>query len=42
MAKQLKFGVDARTALESGVNQLTDSVRITLGPKGRNVVLDKK
>lgn len=42
MAKQLKFGVDARTALESGVNQLTDAVRITLGPKGRNVVLDKK
>ncbi|MDR1209091.1 MAG: chaperonin GroEL [Clostridiales bacterium] len=42
MAKQLKFGVEARTALETGVNKLTDAVKITLGPKGRNVVLDKK
>jgi chaperonin GroEL len=42
MAKQMKFGVDARKALESGVNQLADTVKITLGPKGRNVVLDKK
>jgi len=42
MAKQLKFAADARTALESGVNQLADTVKITLGPKGRNVVLDKK
>jgi chaperonin GroEL len=42
MAKQIKFSEDARRALESGVNKLTDTVRITLGPKGRNVVLDKK
>ena len=42
MAKQLKFAADARAALESGVNQLADTVKITLGPKGRNVVLDKK
>ena len=42
MAKQLKFGEDARRALESGVNQLADAVKITMGPKCRNVVLDKK
>ena len=42
MAKQLKFGDDARRALESGLNTLADTVKITLGPKGRNVVLDKK
>jgi len=42
MAKQLKHGVDARQALEAGVNALADTVKITLGPKGRNVVLDKK
>ena len=42
MAKQIKYGVDARKALESGVNQLADTVKVTLGPKGRNVVLDKK
>ncbi|TCT15699.1 chaperonin GroEL [Natranaerovirga pectinivora] len=42
MAKQIKFGAEARAALESGVNQLADAVRVTLGPKGRNVVLDKK
>ena len=42
MAKQIKYGEDARKALESGVNQLADTVKITLGPKGRNVVLDKK
>src|SRR5690349_22990974 len=42
MAKMLKFDEDARRALESGVNKLADSVRVTLGPKGRNVVLDKK
>lgn len=42
MAKQIKFSEDARRALESGVNQLADTVKITLGPKGRNVVLDKK
>ena len=41
MAKKIKYGVDARKALESGVNQLADTVRVTLGPKGRNVVLDK-
>ena len=41
MAKKIKYGVDARNALESGVNQLADTVRVTLGPKGRNVVLDK-
>ena len=42
MAKQLKYGIEARKALESGVNALADTVKITLGPKGRNVVLDKK
>ncbi len=41
MAKEIKFGADARAALERGVNQLADTVRVTLGPKGRNVVLDK-
>ncbi len=41
MAKEIKYGVDARKVLESGVNQLADTVRVTLGPKGRNVVLDK-
>ncbi|MGI6687284.1 MAG: chaperonin GroEL [Christensenellales bacterium] len=42
MAKQIKFGDDARRALEKGINTLADTVKITLGPKGRNVVLDKK
>ncbi len=42
MAKQIKYGEDARKALEAGVNVLADTVKITLGPKGRNVVLDKK
>jgi chaperonin GroEL len=42
MAKQIKYGEEARKALERGVNALADTVRITLGPKGRNVVLDKK
>ncbi len=42
MAKIIKFNEDARRALESGVNQLADAVKVTLGPKGRNVVLDKK
>ncbi len=42
MAKQIKYGEDARKALENGVNTLADTVKITLGPKGRNVVLDKK
>lgn len=41
MAKQIKYGAEARKALENGVNQLADTVRVTLGPKGRNVVLDK-
>lgn len=42
MAKEIKFGEDARRALEAGVNKLANTVKITLGPKGRNVVLDKK
>src|SRR5690554_989879 len=42
MAKILKFDDDARRALEAGVNQLADAVKVTLGPKGRNVVLEKK
>ena len=42
MAKIICYGEDARKALEKGVNQLADTVKITLGPKGRNVVLDKK
>ncbi len=42
MAKDIKFGEEARRALERGVNQLADTVKVTLGPKGRNVVLDKK
>ena len=42
MAKQLKFHDEARRALEAGVNKLADTVKVTLGPKGRNVVLDKK
>ncbi|MBU5256044.1 chaperonin GroEL [Tissierella praeacuta] len=42
MAKEIKFGEDARRAMERGINQLADTVKVTLGPKGRNVVLDKK
>ena len=42
MAKQIKYGEDARRALEAGINTLANTVKITLGPKGRNVVLDKK
>ncbi|MEG1981304.1 MAG: chaperonin GroEL [Clostridia bacterium] len=42
MAKEIKFGEDARKALQSGIDQLANTVKITLGPKGRNVVLDKK
>ena len=42
MAKEIKYGAEARAALEAGVNQLADTVKVTLGPKGRNVVLDKK
>ena len=41
MAKELKYGSEARKALEAGVDKLADTVRVTLGPKGRNVVLDK-
>ena len=41
MAKEIKFGAEARAALEAGVNKLAETVRVTLGPKGRNVVLDK-
>ena len=41
MAKEIKYGTEARAALEKGVNKLADTVRVTLGPKGRNVVLDK-
>ena len=41
MAKEIKYGSEARAALEKGVNQLADTVKVTLGPKGRNVVLDK-
>ena len=42
MAKQIIYGEDARKALLGGINKLADTVKITLGPKGRNVVLDKK
>ena len=42
MAKQIAYGEDARKALMKGIDQLADTVKITLGPKGRNVVLDKK
>ena len=42
MAKDIKYGVDARNALQAGIDKLADTVRITMGPKGRNVVLDKK
>ena len=42
MAKEIKFGAEARAALETGVNKLADTVRVTIGPKGRNVVLDKQ
>ena len=42
MAKEIKFGEDARRAMERGINKLADTVKVTLGPKGRNVVLDKK
>jgi chaperonin GroEL len=42
MAKQLKYGEEARRALQTGLDKLANTVKITLGPKGRNVVLDKK
>ena len=41
MAKDVKFGIDARTQMMDGVNVLANAVRVTLGPKGRNVVIDK-
>ncbi len=41
MAKEIKYGAEARAALEAGVDKLADSVKVTIGPKGRNVVLDK-
>lgn len=42
MAKEIKFNEEARRSLERGVNALADAVKVTLGPKGRNVVLEKK
>ena len=42
MAKQIIFGEDARKKLQAGIDQLANTVKVTLGPKGRNVVLDKK
>jgi len=42
MAKEIKYGTDARQGMEAGINKLADTVKVTLGPKGRNVVLDKK
>ena len=42
MAKEIAYGTEARNALQRGVDKLADTVKITLGPKGRNVVLDKK
>lgn len=42
MAKQLAFGEEARKSLKSGIDQLANAVRVTLGPRGRNVILDKK
>ena len=41
MAKEIKYGAEARKGLEEGVNKLANTVKVTLGPKGRNVVLDK-
>ena len=42
MPKQILYGTEARKAMEAGVNKLADTVKVTLGPKGRNVVLDRK
>ena len=42
MAKEIKFNTDAREALKRGVDQLANAVKVTLGPKGRNVVIEKK
>ncbi len=41
MAKEIKFGEEARRSMEKGINKLADTVKVTLGPKGRNAVLDK-
>ena len=42
MAKEINYGIDARKGMEAGINKLANTVKVTLGPKGRNVVLDKK
>ena len=42
MAKDIKFNIDARDAMKQGVDQLANAVKVTLGPKGRNVVIEKK
>ena len=42
MAKEIKFNIDARDAMKQGVDQLANAVKVTLGPKGRNVVIEKK
>ena len=42
MAKEIKFNEDARRGLEAGINKLSNTVKVTLGPKGRNVILDKQ
>ena len=42
MAKEIKFNMDARDLLKKGVDELADAVKVTLGPKGRNVIIDKK
>ena len=42
MAKEIRFGEEARRSMEAGINKLADTVKVTLGPKGRNVVLDKQ
>ena len=42
MAKEIKFNIEARDMLKSGVDQLADAVKVTLGPKGRNVIIEKK
>ena len=41
MAKEVQYGIDARKSLEAGVNKLADAVKVTIGPKGRNVILEK-
>ena len=42
MAKEIKFNIDARDALKKGVDKLADAVKVTLGPRGRNVIIDKR